>query len=172
MSTNDIKIRGTAGLAAVPTYVWQVDDRTTTSATTHIHQGEFAKQYATDSQYVVPLVDADLTVATDYLVVGLAKNESTETSTVNGEVELYMPLPGIIYEIATLLTASADTQAEIDALKGQGFVLDLASEKFTADIAAGSAATNGFKVVGGDYTRQVIYFVLVDSATFLGRVVV
>lgn len=165
MAVNDFRIVQGKGSSLT----WLVDDRTTSGAATIISAGEFAKTGATSSQFVVPLVDGDLTIGTDQPLHGLAVRNSTETSSADGEVELVIPSMELVYEGLEKTASLADTQAEIDALVGESYVLDLTSTNWRIDSASSDGANNAFKIVGGDPTRSALRFIIRTDATFFGR---
>lgn len=167
MSRNDITIIDTGGHNCVPVLRWLVDDRTTSSAN-QILAGEPTKQGAAASQFVIPCVDGDLTIGTDQPFTGIAAADSTETTSADGYVDLYVPLPGVVYEIKALSAAAANTQSEIDAMRGENQVLDLTSGAFTMDTAAGGSANNAFTIVGGDPLKSTVWFTVRIDATYLG----
>ena len=145
-----------------------VDDRDTSSALIFA-AGHFAKTGATSSQFVVPLVDADLTIGTDQPCHGLAIGASSETASVNGAVYLVIPTDTLLYSGLAKTTSLVDTQSEIDALIGESHVLDLTSGDWTVDTAAGDGANNAFKLEGGDPTYSSLVFSLRQDGTFRGR---
>lgn len=165
MAVGDITI--VEGKGASTKYL--VDDRDTSGAASAIRAGEFCKTGATDSQFVVPLVDADLTIGTDQPLHGLAVRTSTETATANGEVEVIVPDLYLLYSIRALTASLVDTQSEIDALRGESDILDLTNSNWRMDTAAGSGANNAFKIEGGDPTHSSLTFSIRIDATFRGR---
>jgi hypothetical protein len=116
--------------------------------------------------YVGPMVDADGTNGIQF--TGIAKSDSTETTSVDGRVEVYLPLPGLIYAGAAKTAANADTQAEIDALYCKRVIFDLTSDVWTVDTGASDASTNCLIIVGGDYNTSTIYFAYGTGGTLLG----
>lgn len=162
MAQSDIKIVRTAG-GNVPTYRWQTE-----AAATDILAGEPVKLKAAGSPYVIPLADGDSTIGTDTSTVGVAASNSTHTATADGYIDVYVPLPGIVYEAKAKTAASVDTQAEIDALVGDRKVFDLTSSTYTVDEAAADAAANSIIIVGGDPDRQTLEFIIRANATILG----
>lgn len=161
MATGDIKILRTAG-GNVPTYRWQTE-----AAATDIKAGEPVKLKAAGSPYVIPLADADLTIGTDTAMVGIAASDSTHTASADGHIDVYIPLPGIVYEVKAKTSTSADTQAEIDALVGDRKVIDLTGTTYTMDEAAADGAANAFYIVGGDPDRATLEFIIRTDATVL-----
>lgn len=158
----DIKIVRTAG-GNVPTYRWQTD-----AGDTAIEAGDPVKLKAAGSPYVIGLADGDNTIGTDTSIVGIAASDSTHTASADGVVDVYIPLPGIVYEAKAKTSTTADTQAEIDALCGDRKVLDLTDGTYTVDAAAADAAANGIIVVGGDPERATLEFIIRANGTILG----
>lgn len=166
MSRGDIKIVDAGGLSAVPTYSWQVASNASAPS---IKAGEPVKQAGTNSQYVVICVDGDLTIGTDQPFIGIAASDSNETTSADGAVEVYMPLPGIVYEAFAKTAALANTTTLINALCGDALVMDLTTSKWTLDTAGGAGANNAFIVVGGNPTNSTLKFVVRQDATVIGR---
>ena len=115
--------------------------------------------------------DGDPIVGSGHRFAGIAKSDSTDTATVAGIVQVWLPLPGIIYSGKAKTSSTADTQAEINALQGKRVVLDLTSTTWSVDAAATDAITNGIVIVGGNPPTTEIYFMVMPSITFLGNAV-
>lgn len=105
---------------------------------------------------VALMADGDGTTSQRF--TGMAKNTSTETSTVAGKVEIFFPFPGIIYEGFSKSAASSNTQALIDALIGSRVPFDLTAGDWTVDAAASDANTNSVVIQGGDYNTSTLFF--------------
>lgn len=150
-----------------PVYRVLRDDRDTSSEVV-VSAGEPLKQNAAVGQFAVRWVDLDVTIDTDQPTWGVAALGSTETATADGNVDVFLPLPGIVYEARSLLAASTDTQSEIDALRGELHVIDLTSAVYTVDIAAGSAAANALLIVGGNPDLSRVRFQIRSIATVFG----
>lgn len=163
MAKADIVIKDTAGHNVIPTLVWQTE-----AAATAIYAGEPVKVKVAGSKYVIPLADGDGVIGTTVGIAGIAKSDSTQTASADGTVEVYIPLPGVIYAAKAKSAAAADTAAEILALQGKRVVIDLTSGSYTVDTAAADNANNAFYIVGGDFTRSVIYFMLRSPITITG----
>lgn len=161
----DITIKESGGRNSVPTDRWVVASGQTTLIDAH----EPAKQNATADENVILLVDADLTIATDQPMSGIAAIDSTETASAAGYSDQYVPLPDIKWEIKAKSAAAADTQSEIDAFLGSLFLIDLTSSVFTMDTAAGTASTAAFLIVGGDANRSTVWFRIRPDACAYGR---
>lgn len=158
MARANLKVREWGGAR---TQVWQVDDRTTTSATATIKPGEPVKLTGVGSPFAMLVADGDPEIGTD-IFLGVAMTESTETSTVDGEVEVLMPVPGqTVFEIKATTVANIDTEAELNALIGDCVALDLATGTFTVDENEGDDDNvHGFRIIGGDFRKQTLYITL------------
>jgi len=161
------KIVDTGGANVVPTIRYQTD-----AGDGVIDPGMLVKFKANGSPYVVPLVTGDHTIGTDTAICGLAASTATHTSTVDGVVDVYMPLPGIIYEGYATTLANVNTQAEIDALCGDRVGIDVsattAAGDWTVDEDEGEAQTFAFQIIGGDPERGTLKFIIRSGATNLG----
>jgi len=167
MARADISIKETGGRNSVPTDRWVVASGTPIG----IKAGEPCKQNATSSEVTRLLEDADLTIATDQPMTGVAASDSSETASATGYSDQYVPLPDIKWEIKAKSAATMDTQAEVDALVGELTLIDLSSSVFTID-TAGTASTAAFLVVGGDPNRSTVHFRIRPDATAFGRAAV
>jgi len=99
---------------------------------------------------------------------GIAKGNSNETVSATGTVELYEPFPGIVYNGFTKASTSADTAAEIIALRGKRVVFDLTTGDWTVDAAAADAQVNCVTLLGtGNPTLATLNFVYKPSGTYL-----
>lgn len=114
---------------------------------------------------VVPMVDGDGTTAQRF--TGIAKSTSTDTASANGEVTLWLPLPGLNYACKAKTASTADTAAEIQALFGKRVVFDLTASFWSVDVAAADAVANCVTIIGGDYNTQTIYFNYAPKGTML-----
>ena len=157
----DIEISRTAG-GNVPTYRWQTD-----AGDAAIKAGDPVKIKAAGSPYVIGLADGDLTIGTDTAMVGIAASDSTHTASADGVVDVYIPLPGIVYKAKATTPANVDTQAEINALVGDRVTLDLAGTTYTVDENSTDAAANAFYIVGGNPDDQTLEFIIRTDATVL-----
>ena len=114
---------------------------------------------------VVPMVDGDGTTAQRF--TGIAKSDSTDTASANGEVTLWLPLAGLVYACKAKTASTADTAAEVQALFGKRVVFDLTSSLWSVDAAAADAVANCVTIIGGDYRTQTLYFTYKPSGTML-----
>lgn len=111
-------------------------------------------------------VDGNGTTAQRF--TGIAKSVSTDTASAAGTVELWLPLPGLLYSGFAKTSSTADTAAEIAALFGKHVVFDLTSTDWTIDAAAADAQVNCVTIVGGDPATATLFFAYKNTGTFLG----
>lgn len=107
---------------------------------------------------VAAMVDGDGT--TSQLFTGIAKSDSTDTASVAGRVQVWLPVPGLLYAGKAKTASLANTQALIDGLVNKRVVFDLTSTTWTVDTAAADATTNGLHIIGGDYRTSTINFII------------
>jgi hypothetical protein len=164
MALGDIKIVDAGGHNVVPTRVYQTD-----AGATAIKAGEpVILTTIGTSVYAAPAADADPTIGTDY-IAGIAAGASTHTASADGTVEVYLPLPGVIYRGKAKSAAAADTEAEILALANKRGVFDLTTGVYTLDTAAADGATNGLIYTGtGNPATSEVDFMISIQTTNLG----
>jgi hypothetical protein len=134
-----------------------------------IHTGEptiKGEATGTSTGAIKIAVDGDPLTTSTHQFSGIAKSESTDTVAAAGACTTWMPLPGIIYKGKAKTSSTADTAAEINALKDKRVVFDLTSTTWSVDAAATDANTNPVVIVGGDYRTTEVYFLVVDQGTF------
>jgi len=112
--------------------------------------------------------DADPTTATGHRFTGIAKSDSTDTAAAAGYVDVWLPIPSTIYSGKAKSAAAADTQAEIDGLKFKRVIFDLTGTAWTVDTAAADALANGVVIVGGDFAKSMIHFLVIPSVSIFG----
>lgn len=152
----DIQIVRTAG-GNVPTFRWQTD-----AGDSAIKAGDPVKIKAAGSPYVIGLADGDLTIGTDTAMVGIAASDSTHTAAADGVVDVYIPLPGVVYR------AAATTAGNVAAtLVGDRVTVDLAGTTYTIDENAGDGANNAFYIVDVDADEGTVDFIIRADATVL-----
>lgn len=149
--------------SSVPTYIAKVDDRTTTSETYPIYAGEPTKIYGAEGgNYVVKLATGEPKIGTD-IVTGISAKQSTETATANGEVELYMPLPGIIYECAATTSSNFAEGILFDTV-----TFDLTTSTFTVNENEGSDENvHGLRMLAYHGSTGKVEFIIKGEATIL-----
>jgi hypothetical protein len=162
MATGDISIVRKP-YDSIPTMTFQ-----TAASATEIEAGIPVKLSAAGAVDVIGLVDGDLTIGTDTAMIGITATASTHTAGAVGLVDVYMPLPGVVYEMAATTAGNVDTAAEILALQNDRVTMDLAAGVYTIDENAGDGATNAFMIVGGNPTAGTLEFIIRLDATHLG----
>lgn len=114
---------------------------------------------------VAIMVDGDGSTAQRF--AGISKNDSNDTVAAAGEVLTWLPLPGLLYAAKAKTASTADTAAEVAALRGKRVVFDLTASKWTVDAAAADAVANCVVIVDGDFLTQTLYFAYAPHGTFL-----
>lgn len=152
------------GAASVPTLTFQTEANVAVGA---IDPGMLLKWKSNGSPYVIPLVDGDHTIGTDTAIVGLAASSGTQTASADGTVEVYMPLPGIVYR------GYATTGSNVAAtLVGDRVGIDIsattAAGDWTVDENEGESQTFAFCIVDVDTENDTVDFIIRSGATFLG----
>jgi len=163
MSRQDIIIKDSAGHNVVPSRRFQTD-----AGSTAILAGEPVMLTTIGtSVYAALLTDGKPVVGTD-VFAGIAASDSNHTASVDGVVDVYMPLPGVVYRAKAKSSTAADTEAEILALANKRVVLDLTSLVFTVDTAASDGATNGIFLTGtGDAGTNSVDFMACFTGTYM-----
>lgn len=134
-----------------------------------IAPGTPTKTSASDASIVgavVPMVDGDGVVTAERFS-GLAKSTSTDTASAAGIVDVWVPVPGILYRAFCKVAGSANTQAKINALFTKRVVLDLTTSDWTVDSAAADALVNCVVIVGGIPANDELLFVYSPKGTSL-----
>lgn len=152
---------------SLPTITYQTD-----AGDGVMEKGMLMKFKSNGSPYATPLVTGDLTIETDVAIIGLAASDSTHTASADGTIEIYLPLPGIIYRGYATTAANVDTQAEIDALCGDRVGIDVSATTsagdWTVDEDEGETQALAFQIVGGNPNDKTLDFIIRSGATFLG----
>jgi hypothetical protein len=164
MSKLDVKIVD-APYNVVPTIVCKVDDYTTSSST-QILAGEPVKLSAAGGNVVVKLATGDPEIGTD-IVFGIAASDDTATATADGEVEVYAPLPGIIYR------CKATTPANLaEGIRYDTVTFDLTGTTYTVDEDEGTDEdVHGLRIVDFDATNGTVDFEIKTNATRYGALI-
>lgn len=164
MARYDLKVRN--DISPALTKNWKIPSGTAGS----IKAGEPVK--AVDAAAASPylgtaaiMVDGDGTTSQRFL--GIAKNDSDDTVAAAGQVDVYLPLPGLVYVAKAKTSTAVDTQAEVDALSGKRVVFDLTSTTWSIDTAAADAVVNSVIIVGGDFRTFEVEFLYKHTGTFM-----
>jgi hypothetical protein len=137
----------------------------TAASATAIYAGEPVKLSAAGAIDAIQLADNEPVIGTTTQVLGITATDSTHTATAAGTVEVYQPLPGVIYVCKATTAANFNTEAEILALANDRVLFDLVSSTFTVDENAGDTATSGLQILGGNPDTQEVYFTIRPAAT-------
>ena len=162
MAKNDVRIvHNPYNSAATKTFL--VDDQTTTSDTT-IYPGEPLKIYGAEGgNYVTHMATGDPEIGTD-ITVGIAASQSTETTTAEGTVDVYLPLPGIIYECAATTPANLADGILFDCV-----TFDLTGTTYTVnENEASDENVQGLRILDYDATAGTVQFTINPRGTILG----
>jgi hypothetical protein len=92
-------------------------------------------------------------VGTDY-IYGLATSTSTETTSLDGTVDVMPITTGLTFLISPLVAASWDTQAKYDALVGARVLINYAATTGKMTVIASDSAANGLVVEPLDITKH------------------
>lgn len=165
MARGDIKIR--TQLAKAFSQKWNVPSGTVKS----INAGEPTKTVdaAAASPYLgttAIMVDGDGTTSQRF--TGVSKTDSSDTASVAGSLQIWLPMPGLLYSAKAKTASLANTVALVDALRGKRVVFDLTSTAWTIDTAAADAVVNCVTIIGGDDKTSEIFFYYAPKGTFLG----
>lgn len=156
---------------------WQYEWVVASGAAATIARGTPAKRTdidaATATGAVLPMVDGNggntgNTMAGSGTFAGIAKANSTDTASAAGTVELWAPVPGLIYRGFAKSATAANTQALINVLMGKRVVFDLTSSDWTVDSAAADAAVNNVIIVGGNPNENSLLFAYADKGSVFG----
>jgi hypothetical protein len=119
---------------------------------------------------IIPMVDGNGAIgsaSSRTIFAGIAKSDSNDTTTADGTVQVWAPVPGLLYRGYAKTSTLADTQAELNALMGKRVVFDLGTSPlaWTVDTAATDALANCVCIAGGDPNTASILFVYSQKGT-------
>lgn len=163
MARNDIRIHSSGGRNSPDTQRWPVSGA---SYAAKVKQGEpcFFEGIISPTSVRVAM-DAEGTTSERF--VGIAADTATNTASVAGYVNCYIPYNGMVYAMADKLSTTINTQAKIDALLGKRVYFDNTASVFTGDNAQTDAATSCLTIVGGDFQALVEYATYAVDGTYL-----
>ena len=117
---------------------------------------------AEGGNYVIHLATGDPEIGTD-IVVGVAASDSTETSTVNGTVDVYMPLEGIVWR------GKATTPSNLaEGIIFDTVTFDYTSLSYTVDENEGTDENvHGLRILDYDTDNGTVDFIIKSEATIL-----
>lgn len=144
MDANDIKIVKNPGLIMEV----DVDDRTTSSDTV-IYPGEPVKK---STNFATHVATGDPEVGTDEFL-GIAKEESTESSTADGKVELVRPVPNwTVFRGTATTSTNVNTAAKLLGLKFDWVCFDVTGTVYTIDEnETDDPNVHALQIIDGDY---------------------
>ena len=149
MTANDIKVIKGAGA----TRVYEVEDRTDSGTSYTLKPGEPLKE---SGNYMGLIATGDPELGTD-VFSGITRKESTETSTVDGKVEVITLNPGrTVLRGDPTTSTNIDTASELIAVMLNNVCFDLTASTGTNGIftidedEADDPNVHGLKIVDGD----------------------
>lgn len=159
MAKNDVTIVDSTGGVVRE---FRVDDRTTSGASATIKPGEPVKK---SGNFVVLLATGDPEIGTDEFV-GIAVDESTETSSADGVVNVFVPAPGkSVMRCKATTTTNIDTDDELEGVLQDCVTFDLTGTTFTVDENEGDDPNvHGLQIVDGDISKGTLDFVVQQNA--------
>lgn len=165
MARNDVEIVKSP-YACIPTITCQVDDYTTSSST-QILPGEPLKlSGAEGGNVVIKCATGDPEIGTD-IIMGIAASEDDATTTANGTVEVYLPLPGLIYRCAATTSGNLAEGVRYDTV-----AFDLTTSTYTVDENEGTDENvHGLRIVDMDTGAGTVDFMFKEGVTMLGNLV-
>lgn len=125
----DISVVG--GSSVSPIYEFPVDDRTTSTQTETIKPGNPVQL---DNENYVEIIADGGPVYTTGLLVGIAQDQSTETSSAEGVVNVQVAVPFVtILRGKATTTANADSASDLLAIRNDSVCFDNTSNVITID---------------------------------------
>jgi hypothetical protein len=164
MSKGDVTIVGGSLGTVLP---FLTDDWTTSSQTATVKPGEPVTQ---DNGNFVEIVVNGGPVNSTGLLVGIAANESTETSTAEGTVDVEIVVPFI-----TKMRAKATTPANVTAANLKGYKLDAVTFTNAANVITinedegDDPNEHSLVIVDGDVAKGTIDFYAKPLACLFGN---
>lgn len=137
----------------------------TEAGSTAINAGEPVKIGGTGSNYVVVLTNGEPEISAD-VMVGVAASNSTHTASADGEVDVTVATPGLLFTCKATTPANIDTEAELLAVLNDRVTFDLSGGTYTVDENEGDDSDHGLRIVSGDVTTGDIHFIIRQSGCF------
>ncbi len=151
----------------IPTVEYQTD-----AGDGVLEVGMFAKGKGAGSPYASPSATGDHTIATDQPILGLVSKTSTHTSTDDGVVQVYAPLPGIIYRGFATTASNIDTVAKLKLLEGDRVDITVSATTTAGDWSInedqGDTVAQAFRILDGDADKGTIDFMIRQAGTMYG----
>lgn len=147
----------------------RVEDRDTSSATATLKRGEVAKRNNTN--FALKVAAEDPEISTDILL-GVVANESDETATAEGNVDLIQIIPSTILRGRATTATNMNTQALLDAFRYEYISFDVTSGAITIDEDEGDDPNvNGLCVLDGDIVAGTLEVAVHVNVTLTGSLV-
>ena len=178
MAKADLSIVG--GEAATPVVPFRTDDRTTSTHLATIKPGEALCRVPTDGHFATFVLTGEPTYTTTASAfIGIAENESNETSTAEGTVNISVVVPYI-----TRLRGKASTPANMDTdAELKAFLMNAVKFDGIATVAGNTTTTPytidendtddqndaGLVIVDGDTRRGTLDVYVKPLSTLFGR---
>jgi hypothetical protein len=164
MALNDVKLIYSP-YASNPTREFVVEDRTTSSDTV-MYAGEPVKINGQGANYVVHLATGDPEYGTD-IMAGITATGSTETSTVDGVVQVILPMEGMIWRCK-----ATDSTALAAGVLYDCVTFDLTGTTYTVDEDEGSDENvHGLRIMGYDSDAGTVDFLIKSQVTLFDDLV-
>ena len=164
MSVGDFFVKDTP-YSALPVQTWQY-----AASSTLANPGEVVKvSSAAGSKYAIVISDGDGVIGTTVATIGLVTKASTQTSTVNGSVDVQLFLPGVVYAGKPKTATDINTAAKIDALKGKRVKWAVVSGAIQVDCSTADSANNALLIVGGSLSEGTVFFIVRAGITLWGN---
>lgn len=148
-----------------------VNDRTTSSVTAQMNIGEPVKRVTATDQYVQPVATGDPEHGTD-IFLGVTKTVSTETSTVDGLVDVELCGPGTQLRGFATTSTNVNTQAKLIAIRLDFVTFDVTAltgtnGDFTIDEdEADDSNVHALMIADGDIVKGTLDVVVAISSWF------
>lgn len=123
MALGDVKIVG--GAASGNVFQYATQDRTASTINATIKAGEPVEAGDAGNNFAILLINGDPVQGSNNRMIGIAHEESDETSTVDGHVDVEHVIPMLtVFEARVTTPANVNTQAEFDAIQNDSVTFD------------------------------------------------
>lgn len=167
MAGKRFRIVDAGGHNVVPTVRFQTQANVSLDV---MDPGMLVKFAANGSPYVIPCVGTHA-IGTATAIVGLTASTGTHTSAADGTIDVYMPLPGVVYEGFASTASNIATTALLNALLGDRVPKEISATSlagnWTIDENGAEGQTNPYWMIGGDPAAGTIKFMIRAGATAL-----
>ena len=165
MGVGDIKVIESPGSARE----FNADDRTTSGASATLKPGEPVKR--DNANFCLLVATGDPEIATD-LLVGVVKEESTETTSADGKVLVTTLLPGSVLRGGATTAGNVDTAAKLLGLIFDYVAFDVTTGTVTIDEDEGDDPNvHGLCIQDGDIDRGELDVTVHLNATMMAPLI-